>query len=906
MEYDAFISYSHSADRALALALQSGLQRFAKPWYRARALRVFRDDASLSASPDLWSSIARALDGSRYFVLLASPDAGASPWVAREVERWRAGEQRENVLVALTEGELAWDEGARDFDWSRTTSLPPTLRGAFDEEPRWVDLRWARATDNADLSPSHPAFREALADLAAPIRGLDKDELASEEVRQHRRTMRVVRAAGATLTSLVVIAVFFLVLSVLRGNEAQRQLRLAQSRQLAAQAQLDRGGEHFDRGLLLALAAARLAPTEEARDSLVSGLEETSHLERVLPGVGGGVSQLAVSDGGRTLEVLRTDGTVFEIGPSGRRVMSRALPNERDRGGATEAAGSADGRLVASSGPSGAVVVWDRKNGKIVATPVGPGASTNATQLAFSPDRRLLAMGSAKADLELWSLSARRRVRLPTTHDTSGAWTLGFSPSGTVLAEGRIFAKMIILRKRAAGWTSTELKAGPAFAFDPSGRTLAAARTDGSVVLLSVPSLHVIRRLASAGCDLSVLRFDADGTILAGGCKDGTVVRWRATGTRLGPPLRGRSGEVTALAFSADGRTLVSAHGDGRILVWAPSVDLLTTRVEAHNVSTVAFPAPDLIVAGSPGSFADSGGREVGALTRWNLATGTHTRVTLTHGLGPVTPSGVAFTNDGRMLLVTHDGDRVEVWDAVTGRPLRVALGGRRIGVEIAAASSAATVLAGTAPAAWDARTGRKLPLQRTAGADGIYVALSPDGHTLAAGGGSRLVVWALPSGRLIGSARGNQGAVAFDPAGKTLVAGNEIWNVAPWRLETQRLPTPDTAVASFSSDGRTLATVTSDTDGVRLWDVQSGRPLGLPLPLEPGLTPGVAFSGEGADLAASGASEIVAWRSLPLSRDLTATTKRVCDVLGRSLTRDEWRRFLPNRRYDPACAGVR
>jgi hypothetical protein len=48
-EYDAFISYSHALDGALARALQTGLEQFAKPWYRQRALRVCRDTTSLSA-----------------------------------------------------------------------------------------------------------------------------------------------------------------------------------------------------------------------------------------------------------------------------------------------------------------------------------------------------------------------------------------------------------------------------------------------------------------------------------------------------------------------------------------------------------------------------------------------------------------------------------------------------------------------------------------------------------------------------------------------------------------------------------------------------------------------------------------------------------------------------------------
>jgi len=57
MKYAAFISYSHAADGKLAPALQQSLQRFAKPWNRMRALRVFRDETSLSINPALWPTI---------------------------------------------------------------------------------------------------------------------------------------------------------------------------------------------------------------------------------------------------------------------------------------------------------------------------------------------------------------------------------------------------------------------------------------------------------------------------------------------------------------------------------------------------------------------------------------------------------------------------------------------------------------------------------------------------------------------------------------------------------------------------------------------------------------------------------------------------------------------------------
>ena len=190
--YDAFISYSRNDDGAFARTLQGGLQGFAKPWYRLRALRVFRDDASMSAEAGLRSAIEHALDSSRFLILLASRAAAASPWVDREVEYWcRDPERRSRLRIALTDGEIVWNPTSNDFDWERTTAFPPCLRGILPEEPRYVDATWTRAAES--LSISQPLLREAVADLAAPLHGIPKDALDSEDVRQHRRTIRLVR-----------------------------------------------------------------------------------------------------------------------------------------------------------------------------------------------------------------------------------------------------------------------------------------------------------------------------------------------------------------------------------------------------------------------------------------------------------------------------------------------------------------------------------------------------------------------------------------------------------------------------------------------------------------------------------------------------------------------------------------
>jgi hypothetical protein len=119
---DVFISYSHASDEALAPALQRGMSLLGKKWNQPQVLRVYRDDTNLSASTDVTAEIYRAVDEARYFLLLASPAAAQSDWVAKEIARWRLEDpQAHRFLIAVTDGTATWDSAAKDF-----TGLPRT------------------------------------------------------------------------------------------------------------------------------------------------------------------------------------------------------------------------------------------------------------------------------------------------------------------------------------------------------------------------------------------------------------------------------------------------------------------------------------------------------------------------------------------------------------------------------------------------------------------------------------------------------------------------------------------------------------------------------------------------------------------------------------------------------------
>jgi hypothetical protein len=222
--YDAFISYSHAKDKPIAAALQSVIQKLGKPWYRRRALRLFRDDTSLSATPQLWPSIEQALAQSRYLLLLSSPESAASPWVSKEVEYWLAHKSTDTLLIGVTDGTLDWDGKKGDFRWKPIPPLPAVLRGRFPAEPKWVDLTAYR--DGAD--PRDGRFLDLGADFAAAIHGMPKEDLLSQEVRQQRRALSLAVGAACLLLLLAIGAVTAGIIARNEANRAERNFAAAE------------------------------------------------------------------------------------------------------------------------------------------------------------------------------------------------------------------------------------------------------------------------------------------------------------------------------------------------------------------------------------------------------------------------------------------------------------------------------------------------------------------------------------------------------------------------------------------------------------------------------------------------------------------------------------------------------
>jgi len=635
--YKAFISYNHAADDKLAPALQTGLQRFAKPWHRLRALRVFRDKTGMAVTPTLWGSVQEALQLSEYFVLLASPQAAASKWVEREVEFWLTHRSAATLLIVLTDGAIVWDKQANDFDWTQTNALPRILSGRFAEEPKHLDLSWAR--DDSDLSLRRPRFQDAVASLSATLRGVPLDDLIGQDLAQHRTTKRLLQAGVGLAAILVGFAAYSTYTAnraarTAEGLEADRRNELAMERSAAedrakkeeadraASAALERAAvgsrtlaaaasevlaRDRELGTLLAVEAVQLSATPEAervlRDAL---LREVS--PATLRGPEGIVTRVAFSrDGARLLalyndgsiRIWRTDATAAPIAVSADAVV---FP---DADGA-DASFSQDGSLVLTfpfrslrtflepEGEAAAARLWDAATGRLVREFKHP----YVQHAALSPDgRRLVTVGDDRR-VVMWDAATGGQIAALQDHEL-GITYVEFS------ADGRWFltaAKDDLVRVRNAsdGKAIATLQVPArtllsAAMFSPDARWILSVNTDEPPRLWDWQRAPGASAFELSGHTGSVIAasFNPDSTRLVTADDGNTARVWDVAAGRNVYTLEHEE-FLTDAAFSADGRWIVTTSVDRTAALWeASSGKRIIAFGAAANARTAVAMSPD-------------------------------------------------------------------------------------------------------------------------------------------------------------------------------------------------------------------------------------------------------------------------------------------------------------------------
>ncbi len=208
--YTAFLSYSHK-DAAAAGRLHRRLETYRVPKRLVgtetprgavpeRLAPIFRDRDELPAATDLSASVRKALAESGALIVLCSPHAAESLWVAEEIEVFRRLHPDRPILAAVLDGDPP-------------DCFPAPLR-AFGQDGTWHE---PLATD---LRPQGDGPHLGLLKLVAGITGVGLDALVQRDA--SRRVRRVTAVTVAALIAMLVMAAMALVALEAR-REAERQ-----------------------------------------------------------------------------------------------------------------------------------------------------------------------------------------------------------------------------------------------------------------------------------------------------------------------------------------------------------------------------------------------------------------------------------------------------------------------------------------------------------------------------------------------------------------------------------------------------------------------------------------------------------------------------------------------------------
>lgn len=841
-------------------------------------------------------------------------------------------------------------------DWRRLADWTEDDRAflVWRETLRHDRERWEKGGEALDLLPSQSALEAAnrwLPDRGRFLTDAEQDYLRRGQAHRlaRRRKRRVLTTAIASLTALAVLLgslfAYYRYISHQRATEST-------SRALA-QSSTDLRPSDPVVSVMMALAAYRTSPTEQARDALLRAQLAYRPDQRMLSGSDGSVSSLAASEDGEvvlvhskigkpTLYVHAATGTVSRqrldlpyqggltfVSPDGSRAgfftEERELVwfNVRRDGGPGKLAGpahrlptrlrpppgvswlsddaaiSSDGRFVAQTGATSTTVVWwDLQKGTSGTVPLPPNLPKTSRFDGVhmgSDDRKLLATVFDEKAQKSTLLAIDRNTRhsqviLPPTA------VFQVSDGGNAVAScessknhGR---RVLVVRSTAR----------PDAVLRYTGQGLGEGETCG------------VEAVGDSGKWVVTKDYDTDG--------DRFSLLDLKNGRRLFTGQTGEAGETVHKVVSVHGAPMILASAENRV-VYLPAL--------SESASADPLMKPVLSPDGKSVVGLADGGKRIerhASDERGEVLASTKRQP----GNLEIQHAKVGFSRDGKTVVDQVGKSTVVLRRASDLRPLRTitameppasAPAEEDSGCSFRLIGDSVVTLSGTVVQRWDWRTGRRtaqLDLRRlitgVSAKSTLEFAAYPEPDHLA------VVVWGDPRVHIINMLTGHElktirtgsdtAAIKFDPAGKyfaVLRRGSkiELWQNSPPRKKIGPIFTSDpndqASFTNFLDDGRFLLAARTS---VHFYDIGEGRSkdtytFGVP---DEKASTGYSYTNASADgrtlLFGDG---IIAPANRTIRLDADLWNRQLCRAIGyREFTADERESLGTSIPEDPLC----
>lgn len=695
-KYYAFISYRHADNkipgRQWATWLHQAIETYQVPEelvgtknsqgdvIPSRIFPVFRDEDELPTEADLGKAIVNALDSSQLLIVLCSPQAVSSTYVAHEIHHFKQQGHSDRIIAALIDGEpnASWDLGKQKLGYrAEDECFPVPLQFEYDKngvrtskraEPIAADfrleengraiqswtsveayitqLRRSSKLDKKKIQQAAKKFNQQqhlmLLKIIAGILGIPLGELTRRDKEYQldvaRKKAKLLRRWLSAVFALAMVAIAAGIFAFIKQQQAVEQQRISELRS---------ADSFVANGYLL----TRDKKISQAKESLIDALDIYQHF---------GMSNIAAA----TQYLFATQATAtpllnIDIGSP---ISAMHL--------------STDNRMVIGT-TDGKISTVDQLTGIIIEQIAD--LSTEIIALEFSKDNSKL-LAATQSQAVLFELESRQRI-FDSNFENQTLVELRFlNDSHQILVVSHYDEVVDGKESVSTNFTLYDFVNDTNEAFIDSGPThsislstdekrMLVGKNDGANEVLLSPPTHLQSYIGESGLrghklmysyEVTASAYSKNDQYIALGSSDGILEIWdKTTGQQIFSNQYIKSQGVTSVTFSSESPWGVVFGAESGIIRKVSQVSSELLYEHQQPISQTAFPSGQL-----NSLFSSSLDGHITLLNinknNQNVSLNTASMI-----------YSLDYSEDGRMLVSTGMlGEEAKIWDSSNGELL--------------------------------------------------------------------------------------------------------------------------------------------------------------------------------------------------------------------------------------------